>query len=80
MLCWYVEDIFCAFDSKHEMDQFFYNLNKYKFFKKGGSRRAADLYGCPTNKKREWNWNNYLEEKHSYRTVQQMGMIESDII
>jgi len=55
MLSRYVEDIFCAFDSKHEMDQFFYNLNKYKFFKKGGSRRAADLYGCPTNKKREWN-------------------------
>jgi len=28
ILCRYVDDIFCAFDSKDEMDKFFYNLNK----------------------------------------------------
>jgi len=26
ILYWYVDDIFCAFDSKDEMDKFFYNL------------------------------------------------------
>ena len=28
ILCRYVDDIFCAFDSKDEMDKFFHNLNK----------------------------------------------------
>jgi len=28
ILCRYVDDIFCAFDSKDEMDNFVYNLNK----------------------------------------------------
>jgi len=27
-LCRYVDDIFCAFDSKVKVDKFFYNLNK----------------------------------------------------
>ena len=30
MLCRYVDDIFCAFDSKDEMDKFFHNLNKVR--------------------------------------------------
>jgi len=54
ILCRYVDDIFCAFDSKDEMDKFLHNLNKMyssKFFKRGGSRRTADLFGCPANKK-----------------------------
>jgi len=28
IICRYVDDIFCTFDSKEKMDQFFYNLNK----------------------------------------------------
>ena len=28
ILCRYVDDVYCAFDSKDEMDKFFYNLNK----------------------------------------------------
>jgi len=28
ILCRYVDDIFCSFDSKDEMDKFFHNLNK----------------------------------------------------
>ena len=27
ILCLYVDDIFCAFDSRDEMDKFFHNLN-----------------------------------------------------
>jgi len=49
IICRYVDDIFCMFDSKEKMDQFFYNKQsafKRKLFKRGGSRQTAGIFGC----------------------------------
>ena len=65
IICRYVDDIFCAFDSKEKMDQFFYNLSFSKEVEADGQ-----LAYCLTDKNWERDWINYLQEKHSYRTVQ----------
>jgi len=53
IICRYVDDTFCTFDSKEKIDQFFYNLNKVHSnvsFSRDGSRRTIGIFGCLIDK------------------------------
>ena len=67
IICRYVDDIFCTFDSKEKMDQFFYNLNKVhsnvsfsKEVEADGQLAYLDVLLTKTDAYRDWI--NYLQE------------------
>ena len=84
ILCRYVDNIFCACDSKDEMDKFFHNLNKVHasvgFSKEVEADGQLTYLDVLLTKKWERSWNNYLQKKYSYRTVQQMGKLVANTI
>jgi len=77
ILCRYVDDIFCAFDSKDEMDKFFHNLNKVHSSVSFSKEVEADgqltyLDVLLTKKNEKGIETTIYRKKYSYRSVQQM--------